>query len=304
MRTLILRFPLPLRVMIPMSSLVFFFGLLPSKSYALFGVGDVVYDPISDANNCMNWVSQLQNMGQQISQFQTMNGSLSGSGGILDFVTRQNTRLGDPSLFSSWQSLLRPTTLGFTSNLLGKLFNGLTAQYGVRISGNTPTNPVYVAMIRGRAQLMGMQQNAGSGSILANPIGANGQPVTDPSQMTLASMNDACGKYDAGVLQEMDATDSLITQAQQNSQSNEQAISDNQMAGPEAYLEQMIKQNDTLIAIAQQDLRIKRLQEERAQAQATMDSTMKTLANPAAQQTIVDHAGDTQMVLTAASAMQ
>ncbi len=245
----------------------------------------------------------------------SMNGAIAGANGVLSSTPVQ-TGSGGSAGTASAGSVNVPTAASSTGDLAATAAMGTNnADPGLLAMNATSAAGAANAA---NASGPGAQAIAGSGAVavdnpnlgllntidnpLMMPTDVNGNKITDPSKMTVASMNDALSYFDAAKLQELDAADLLGQNSTAALEEDKEMISQNGMMGPEPYLQHLIAQNDTQIQLQRLKIKQDLIDESRRQAKETYELQMKTLASSPARETNVARQGDVDTVMVAANA--
>lgn len=118
---------------------VSFTAIMPRPARALFGVGDIVHDPLMFAGVMGQTGAQLA----QLVQMYYM---------LVEF----KNRYGSLTKIKTWQKLLKAYAVRSLQNLARQIIYDIHKR-GARITAETPTNPVLSAMISGRRKLAAME---------------------------------------------------------------------------------------------------------------------------------------------------
>src|ERR1035437_7287968 len=152
---------------------LFFTTLMPQRSYAIFGVGDISFDPAVLAG-------MLGQTGAEIAQLvQT----------YYLFVEMRN-RMGSLKNFKDWKRLARRLMRRELENLTKKGLSDLHNR-GARISSETPTNPVLASMITGRRKMNEMTNRVTSGHFLADEYSVQDWSIANRDREAVRQRNQA-----------------------------------------------------------------------------------------------------------------
>lgn len=147
------------------------FTLAPVRTYALFGVGDVVHDPLMMAGMLGQTGAQIAQMVQTYMALQDM-----------------KNRVGSLKNIKDWKGLLRRYCKKEIANLSRRICYDIRRR-GARISAETPTNPIYRSVIEGRRELDIMEDKFRRGSVLSDYYGGSDYNIAQMDRAAVERRN-------------------------------------------------------------------------------------------------------------------